>query len=100
MRPCQAVRPEGIVWPIHENGWPSFELEHLASANRLSQGRAHDALSDVYTLIDLARLIRVRQPRLWDWSYALRRKRKVLEMLDVVAMTRWYMSVALSGQPR
>lgn len=87
VRMCQALRPEGIVWPTREDGSPSFKLEHLASANHLKQERAHDALSDVYALIDLARLIRVRQPRLWDWYYALRRKQKVFEMLDVVAMT-------------
>jgi exodeoxyribonuclease-1 len=87
VRLCQALRPEGIIWPVRDDGSPSFKLEHLASANHLSQERAHDALSDVYALIDLARLIRVRQPRLWDWYYRLRRKQKVFEMLDVVNMT-------------
>jgi exodeoxyribonuclease I len=87
VRMCQALRPEGIVWPTREDGSPSFKLEHLATANQLKQERAHDALSDVYALIDLARLIRVRQPRLWDWHFALRRKQKVFELLDVVNMT-------------
>lgn len=87
VRMCQALRPEGIAWPAREDGSPSFKLEHLASANGLNQERAHDALSDVYALIDLARLLRVRQPRLWDWYYALRRKQKVFELLDVVNMT-------------
>ena len=86
-RMCQALRPEGIVWPVREDGTPSFRLEHLAQANQLQQERAHDALSDVYALIDLARLIRVRQPRLWAWHYALRRKQKVFELLDVINMT-------------
>jgi exodeoxyribonuclease I len=87
VRLCQALRPEGIVWPTREDGSPSFKLEHLADANQLKQERAHDALSDVHALIDLARLIRVRQPRLWNWYYSLRRKQKVFEMLDVVNMT-------------
>ena len=87
VRMCQALRPEGIVWPTREDGTPSFKLEHLATANHLQQERAHDALSDVHALIDLARLIRVRQPRLWDWYFALRRKQRVFEMLDVAAMT-------------
>lgn len=87
VRMCQALRPEGIVWPTREDGSPSFRLEHLAAANRLTQERAHDALSDVHALIDLARLIRVRQPRLWDWYYALRRKQKVFDLLDVVNVT-------------
>jgi exodeoxyribonuclease-1 len=87
VRLCQALRPEGIVWPTREDGSPSFKLEHLAGANQLRQERAHDALSDVHALIDLARLIRVRQPRLWDWYYGLRRKQKVFELLDVANMT-------------
>ncbi|MEO8747524.1 MAG: exodeoxyribonuclease I [Rhodanobacter sp.] len=86
-RMCHALRPEGIVWPRRDDGAPSFRLEQLARANNLDQERAHDALSDVHALIDLARLIRVRQPRLWDWYYALRRKQKVFELLDVVNMT-------------
>ncbi len=86
-RMCHALRPEGIVWPSRDDGMPSFRLEHLAKANHLQQEHAHDALSDVHALIDLAKLIRVRQPRLWDWYYALRRKQKVFELLDVVNMT-------------
>ncbi|MEW9625650.1 exodeoxyribonuclease I [Rhodanobacter geophilus] len=86
-RMCEALRPEGIVWPTREDGTPSFRLEQLAAANRLQQERAHDALSDVHALIDLAKLIRVRQPRLWDWHYALRRKQRVFELLDVAGMT-------------
>ncbi|HTV85983.1 MAG TPA: exodeoxyribonuclease I [Dyella sp.] len=87
VRMCAALRPEGIVWPTREDGMPSFKLEHLAQANHLRQERAHDALSDVHALIDLARLIRVRQPRLWDWHYGLRRKQRVFELLDVANMT-------------
>ncbi|MEI7037349.1 exodeoxyribonuclease I [Fulvimonas yonginensis] len=87
VRMCQALRPEGIVWPVREDGTPSFRLEHLAAANHLQQDRAHDALSDVHALIGLARLIRVRQPRLWDWHFELRRKQKVFGLIDVVGMT-------------
>ncbi|SFW21998.1 exodeoxyribonuclease I [Luteibacter sp. UNCMF366Tsu5.1] len=87
VRMCQALRPEGIVWPTRDDGTPSFKLEHLATANGLKQDRAHDALSDVEALIALARLIRQKQPRLWEWYFALRRKQRVFELLDVAAMT-------------
>ncbi|MBB3228368.1 exodeoxyribonuclease-1 [Luteibacter sp. Sphag1AF] len=87
VRMCQALRPEGIQWPLRDDGTPSFKLEHLATANGLKQERAHDALSDVEALIALARLIRVRQPKLWDWYFALRRKQRVFELLDVANMT-------------
>ncbi len=86
-RLCHALRPEGIEWPRREDGTPSFKLEHLAAANRLDQQRAHDALSDVHALIGLARLIRVRQPRLWNWYFALRRKQQVFAQLDIAHMT-------------
>ena len=62
---CYALRPQGIEWPRRDDGSPSFRLEDLASANGLKQQRAHDALSDVEALIELARLIRRRQPRLY-----------------------------------
>lgn len=86
-RMCYALRPDGIEWPLREDGSPSFRLEDLARANRLTQTRAHDALSDVEALIGLARLIRVRQPRLFEFHFALRRKQKVFELLDVARMT-------------
>ncbi|APG06002.1 exodeoxyribonuclease I [Luteibacter rhizovicinus DSM 16549] len=87
VRLCEALRPDGIVWPTREDGSASFKLEHLATANGLKQDRAHDALSDVEALIALARLIRQHQPKLWDWYYGLRRKQRVFELLDIAAMT-------------
>ena len=83
-RMCYALRPEGIEWPLREDGAPSFRLEDLAAANGIEQRRAHDALSDVEALIALARLIRARQPRLWDWYLGLRRKQRAFELLDLV----------------
>ena len=82
-RMCYALRPQGIEWPRRDDGSPSFRLEDLASANGLKQHRAHDALSDVEALIELARLIRRRQPRLFDFHFGLRRKQQALQLLDV-----------------
>ena len=82
-RMCYALRPQGIEWPRRDDGSPSFRLEDLASANGLKQQRAHDALSDVEALIELARLIRRRQPRLFDFHFGLRRKQQALQLLDV-----------------
>ncbi len=79
VRCTHALRPEGIEWPKHEDGRPSFKLEHLSQANGLSHEQAHDALSDVRATIGLARLIRQRQPRLWDFCLKLRNKNAVLE---------------------
>jgi exodeoxyribonuclease-1 len=83
-RLCHALRPAGIEWPLREDGTASFRLEHLAAANGIAQAHAHEALSDVEATIGLARLVRDRQPRLWEWFLGLRRKQRVFDLLDVV----------------
>jgi exodeoxyribonuclease I len=77
VRTTWALRPEGIQWPTHEDGRPSFKLEHLSKANGLVHEAAHDAVSDVRATIALARLIRNAQPRLFDFCLALRKKDRV-----------------------
>lgn len=81
VRACHALRPDGIEWPTRDDGNPSFKLEHLAPANGLDHGHAHDALSDVGATIGLARLLRERQPRLYDWYFTQRDKRAVTATL-------------------
>ncbi|WP_374509202.1 exodeoxyribonuclease I [Niveibacterium sp.] len=83
VRCMYALRPEGIVWPKHDDGRPSFKLEHLTAANGLAHEAAHDALSDVRATIALARLIRGLQPRLWDFCLKLRKKDAVLAEIDL-----------------
>lgn len=87
VRMCHALRPDGIEWPLREDGTPSFRLEDLARANGLGHARAHDALSDVEATIALARLVRDRQRKLFDYHFALRRKQRAFELLDVAHMT-------------
>jgi exodeoxyribonuclease-1 len=86
VRTASALRPEGIEWPLREDGLPSFRLEELTRANGISHEAAHDALSDVHATIALARLIRERQPRLFDYVLKNRDKRSVLSQLDVAGM--------------
>jgi len=77
VRCMYALRPEGLEWPKHEDGRPSFKLEHLTAANGLAHEAAHDALSDVRATVALARLVRQHQPRLWDFCVKLRQKQAV-----------------------
>lgn len=77
VRMTYALRPEGIEWPLRDDGKPSFKLEHLAKANGLLHEAAHDALSDVRATIALARLIRSKQPKLFEFCLGLRKKDKV-----------------------
>lgn len=83
VRCMYALRPQGIEWPKHEDGRPSFKLEHLTAANGLAHEAAHDALSDVRATIGLARLVRRSQPRLWDFCLKLRNKQAVWAEIGV-----------------
>ena len=87
MRLAHALRPEGIVWPLRDDGTPSFKLEHLAEANGVREGDAHEALSDVRALIGMARKLKTAQPKLWDYTLKLRDKKFAGRLLDTVAMT-------------
>lgn len=86
VRMTWALRPDGIEWPLKPDGKPSFKLEHLSAANGLVHAQAHDALSDVDATLALARLIRQRQPRLFDYALALRRRERVMEVLGLPAL--------------
>lgn len=77
IRLMRAIRPEGMEWPVDADGKPTNRLELLTKANNLSHEAAHDALSDVQALIDVARLIRDKQPRLFDYMLKLRDKKAV-----------------------
>ncbi len=86
VRMCYALRPADIDWPVDKEGVPSFKLENLTVANGLTHDSAHDALSDVHATIALAKLIKTRQPKLYDFAFQLRNKHKALESLSVKAM--------------
>ena len=83
VRCTHALRPEGIEWPLNGDGKPSFRLEHLSAANGLAHEAAHDALSDVRATIALARLIREKQPKLFDFCLTLRKKDAVLAQIGL-----------------
>lgn len=85
VRMTYALRPEGVVWPRKPDGKPSFKLEDLARANGLGHEQAHDALSDVRATIALARLIRDKQPRLFDFCLGLHKKDRVAAELGLPA---------------
>ena len=85
VRMVYALRPDGIHWPSKEDGTPSFKLEDLARANGLLHEQAHDALSDVRATIGLARLIRSKQPRLFDFAFGLHKKDGALREMGLPA---------------
>ncbi|MDD1618854.1 MAG: exodeoxyribonuclease I [Methylococcaceae bacterium] len=83
VRAARALRPEGIQWPVNEEGRPSLRLDQLTIANGIIHEAAHDALSDVYATIGIARLVKQAQPKLYQFLLQHRVKAKVLELLQL-----------------
>lgn len=87
LRAAYALRPDGIVWPKNELGLVSFRLELLTEANGISHEQAHDATSDVYATIAIAKLIKEKCPKLFNYYFQLRNKNKVKDLIDTDSMT-------------
>lgn len=84
VRAAHDLRPEGIVWPpAKDNGNPAFKLTDMTEANAIVHEGAHDALVDVKATIALAKLLKEKQPKLFDWYFELRKKTNVKELLTV-----------------
>lgn len=83
VRMTRALRPEGINWPVDENGDQVNKLELITKANGISHENAHDALSDVVATIEVARLIRQHQPQLFDFLLKIRDKKEVQKIVNL-----------------
>ncbi|WP_318484395.1 exodeoxyribonuclease I [Photobacterium leiognathi] len=87
MRTCYALRPDGLNWPLDDEGRPSFKLEKLSVQNGIDHANAHDAMADVYATIELAKIVKTNQPKLFDYLFDLRHKRKLQDLVDIVNLT-------------
>lgn len=82
VRMTRALRPEGINWPISDEGIQTIKLDKLTIANNISHDNAHDALSDVLATIKIARLIKDHHPKLFNYSLNIRNKDEVIRLLN------------------
>lgn len=60
-----ALRPEIMRWPL-KDGRYSMKLGEMCRENDIRLDHAHDARFDVMATIELMRLVRKANPRLWD----------------------------------
>lgn len=82
VRMTRALRPEGIIWPVVD-GKATNRLELLTKENGIDHFKAHDALSDVEALIAVTRLIKEKQPQLYQYLLDMRDKKKVMKMVNL-----------------
>ena len=83
VRLTRALRPEGINWPLDAKGEPSNRLELITGANGIAHENAHDALADVTALIAVTKLIKQKQPQLYDYLLKMRDKKLVQRLVNV-----------------
>jgi len=83
VRMTRALRPGGIEWPVDSDGNPTNRLELLTKANGIDHLSAHDALSDVEALISVSKLIKTKQPKLFDHLLKMRDKKAVRELANL-----------------
>ena len=96
VRLTRALRPEGIKWPFQEKvvkdketgeektiNVPTNRLELITKLNGIEHTYAHDALSDVEALISVTKLIRDKQPQLYNYLFEMRNKRKVQALVNL-----------------
>ena len=94
VRLTRALRPEGIKWPtqkVRKRGTDKGEtvevatnrLELITKLNGIVHTHAHDAMSDVEALIDVTRLIKEKQPQLYDYLYGMRAKKAVQRLVNL-----------------
>lgn len=85
VRVAHDLRPEGIVWPQDGDGTPLFKLEVLAKTNGLVHDSAHDALSDIRATISLAKLVKTKQGRLYEWYFSHRKRESLKPLVNLPA---------------
>jgi exodeoxyribonuclease-1 len=78
----RALRPEGIKWPFAPDSKPTNRLQFLTSINKLDHANAHDALGDVLATIEVARLIKIKQPDLFKYLLEHRAKNSVRALVE------------------
>ena len=83
VRLTRALRPGDIEWPFTDDGKPTNRLELITQLNGISHEHAHDALSDVYATIAVAKLIKDKQPQLYDFLFKMRDKREVQKLVNL-----------------
>ncbi len=83
VRMVRALRPEGINWPVDEKGRATNRLELLTKLNGLEHQHAHDALSDVFATIAVARMLKEKQPEMIDFLFKIRTQKEVKKYVNL-----------------
>ncbi len=79
---CSASGDTALTVPLKETGIASFRLQDLAAANGIISTKAHDALSDTQTALELCRLVKRLSPDLWRRFVRFSNKASVADFIS------------------
>ena len=78
---CYALKEENsLEWVIEKNR-PIFKLDKLAPANNIEHANAHDAMADVRATIGIAKIIKQKQPKFFEYALSLNEKKGVEKLV-------------------
>ena len=90
VRMTRALRPEGINWPVQQKEIKgemvevkTNRLELITKLNHIEHEHAHDALADVYATVAVAKLIKEKQPELFNYLLKMRDKKQVSRLVNL-----------------
>lgn len=82
-RMTRALRPDGIEWAFDDDGRPTNRLDQLSVANKIKHSNAHTALADVEALIQFAKILKDKQPKLFNYLLSNRDKKSVGSLVNI-----------------
>jgi exodeoxyribonuclease-1 len=82
VRMTRALRPDGIQWPF-KDGKEINRLELITKENGIDHFKAHDAMSDVEALIAVTKLVKEKQPQLYNYLLKMRDKKEIMKLINL-----------------
>ncbi|QIE02228.1 exodeoxyribonuclease I [Buchnera aphidicola] len=107
LKACYAFRPNSIKWLKNTLGRISFKLSDITKANNIIHENVHDAISDVYATIAITKLVKEKEPKLFNFFFKMRKKHELQKLIDFKAfkpivyvsnyfsITNYYLSIIL-----
>lgn len=82
LRIVDAIRPNTFNVPVDpETGNKIFKLDQLSLANGIEHENAHDALADVEATIAMAKIIKDKEPEIYNLLFKQRKKKELSDFI-------------------
>ncbi|CAL4325577.1 Exodeoxyribonuclease I [Buchnera aphidicola (Eriosoma lanigerum)] len=82
LRACYVISPDGLFWYKDKFNYPIFKLSYFSKLNNIKHLDVHNALSDVYATIEVAKLLKEKKNKLFNCLFYLRKKQNILNFIQ------------------